>query len=165
MAPARSKPSSRLCDCPPHFEKRKIAYCKKKPLPWTRSVWPPGQQEKRYSCLMGSYSARLERHARKAGRVVVRGPKFEVFRILDLEHRTSCRAFPASPASRARVDRGKNHMLLSSTLVAGAPVAQLDRASASGAEGHRFKSCQAHQQTSKGLQPHTDFRHRYPVGR
>ena len=32
----------------------------------------------------------------------------------------------------------------------GAPVAQLDRASASGAEGHRFKSCQAHQQTSKG---------------
>jgi hypothetical protein len=30
-------------------------------------------------------------------------------------------------------------------LVAGAPVAQLDRASASGAEGHRFKSCQAHQ--------------------
>ena len=30
------------------------------------------------------------------------------------------------------------------SLVAGAPVAQLDRASASGAEGHRFKSCQAH---------------------
>ena len=41
-------------------------------------------------------------------------------------------------------------MLLSAPLVAGAPVAQLDRASASGAEGHRFKSCQAHQQTSKG---------------
>ena len=36
-------------------------------------------------------------------------------------------------------------MLLSPPLVAGAPVAQLDRASASGAEGHRFKSCQAHQ--------------------
>src|SRR6185295_9869681 len=36
-------------------------------------------------------------------------------------------------------------MLLSPALVAGAPVAQLDRASASGAEGHRFKSCQAHQ--------------------
>ena len=36
-------------------------------------------------------------------------------------------------------------MLLSLPLVAGAPVAQLDRASASGAEGHRFKSCQAHQ--------------------
>ena len=36
-------------------------------------------------------------------------------------------------------------MLLSRPLVAGAPVAQLDRASASGAEGHRFKSCQAHQ--------------------
>src|SRR4029077_3254021 len=34
-------------------------------------------------------------------------------------------------------------------LVAGAPVAQLDRASASGAEGHRFKSCQAHQQTGR----------------
>jgi hypothetical protein len=41
-------------------------------------------------------------------------------------------------------------VLLSPSLVAGAPVAQLDRASASGAEGHRFKSCQAHQQTSKG---------------
>ena len=41
-------------------------------------------------------------------------------------------------------------MLLSPSLVAGAPVAQLDRASASGAEGHRFKSCQAHQQTGKG---------------
>ena len=50
-------------------------------------------------------------------------------------------------------------MLLSPTLVAGAPVAQLDRASASGAEGHRFKSCQAHQQTGKGQQPHTDIRH------
>ena len=36
-------------------------------------------------------------------------------------------------------------MLVSAPLVAGAPVAQLDRASASGAEGHRFKSCQAHQ--------------------
>ena len=36
-------------------------------------------------------------------------------------------------------------MLLSRPLVVGAPVAQLDRASASGAEGHRFKSCQAHQ--------------------
>jgi hypothetical protein len=36
-------------------------------------------------------------------------------------------------------------VLLSFPLVAGAPVAQLDRASASGAEGHRFKSCQAHQ--------------------
>jgi hypothetical protein len=32
------------------------------------------------------------------------------------------------------------------SLLAGAPVAQLDRASASGAEGHRFKSCQAHHQ-------------------
>ena len=40
-------------------------------------------------------------------------------------------------------------MLLSPPLVAGAPVAQLDRASASGAEGHRFKSCQAHQQTAR----------------
>ena len=35
-------------------------------------------------------------------------------------------------------------MLRSFPLVADAPVAQLDRASASGAEGHRFKSCQAH---------------------
>src|ERR1041384_1513652 len=112
MAPARSKPSSRLCDCPPHFEKRKIAYCKKKPLPWTRSVWPPGQQEKRYSCLMGSYSARLERHARKAGRVVVRGPKFEVFRISDLEHRTSCRAFPASPARRKSRQGQKSYAIV-----------------------------------------------------
>ena len=42
-------------------------------------------------------------------------------------------------------------MLLSPSLVAGAPVAQLDRASASGAEGHRFKSCQAHQQTSRDI--------------
>src|SRR4029078_12808745 len=47
--------------------------------------------------------------------------------------------------NRSPLDRGKNHVLLSPTLVAGAPVAQLDRASASGAEGHRFKSCQAHQ--------------------
>ena len=56
-----------------------------------------------------------------------------------------------------RLDRGKNHVLWSPTLVAGAPVAQLDRASASGAEGHRFKSCQAHQQTGKGQPPHTDL--------
>ena len=55
-------------------------------------------------------------------------------------------------------------MLLSPPLVAGAPVAQLDRASASGAEGHRFKSCQAHQQTSKGRQPHTDIRTHIPGG-
>ncbi len=56
-------------------------------------------------------------------------------------------------------------MLLSPPLVAGAPVAQLDRASASGAEGHRFKSCQAHQQTSKE-QSRTKYPpHTYPVGR
>ena len=55
-------------------------------------------------------------------------------------------------------------MLLSPTLVAGAPVAQLDRASASGAEGHRFKSCQAHQQTSKGRTPHTIFATHIPGG-
>ena len=47
--------------------------------------------------------------------------------------------------SSLRLDRGKNPVLLSPSLVAVAPVAQLDRASASGAEGHRFKSCQAHQ--------------------
>ena len=55
-------------------------------------------------------------------------------------------------------------MLLSPPLVAGAPVAQLDRASASGAEGHRFKSCQAHQQTDKGQPPHTDIRHTHIPG-
>src|SRR5262245_34653441 len=162
MAPARSKLLSRSCDYPPHCEKRKIVCCKKKPLPWTPFVDRPDQQEKRFSCPMGSYIARLGRHARKAGRVVVRGLKFEVFRISNLELRTSCRAFPARCA---RVDRGKNHVLLSLTLVAGAPVAQLDRASASGAEGHRFKSCQAHQQTSKGIRYTQTPPYTYPVGR
>jgi hypothetical protein len=56
-------------------------------------------------------------------------------------------------------------MLVSAPLVAGAPVAQLDRASASGAEGHRFKSCQAHQQTSKEQSRIEISAQTYPVGR
>jgi len=34
-----------------------------------------------------------------------------------------------------------------------APVAQLDRASASGAEGHRFESCRAHEEGARGSIP------------
>ena len=56
-------------------------------------------------------------------------------------------------------------MLLSQPLVAGAPVAQLDRASASGAEGHRFKSCQAHHKHRQGKNPAKKTAHTYPVGR
>ena len=69
MAPARSKPSSRFCGSPLYSEKKKNASRWKKPLPWKRFVRPPDRQEKKYSCLTGSYPARLARHARGAGRV------------------------------------------------------------------------------------------------
>ncbi len=52
---------------------------------------------------------------------------------------------PSSPSSPC-LDRDFHPMVRCQSLLAGAPVAQLDRASASGAEGHRFKSCQAHHQ-------------------
>ena len=55
-------------------------------------------------------------------------------------------------------------MLLSPPLVAGAPVAQLDRASASGAEGHRFKSCQAHQTQARDRATHRYLPHNIPGG-
>ncbi|MEY4527532.1 MAG: hypothetical protein RL768_1251 [Nitrospirota bacterium] len=51
-----------------------------------------------------------------------------------------------SPSSKLRLDRDFPPVVRCQSLLAGAPVAQLDRASASGAEGHRFKSCQAHHQ-------------------
>ena len=51
-----------------------------------------------------------------------------------------------SSPSTLCLDRDFRSMVRSQSLLAGAPVAQLDRASASGAEGHRFKSCQAHHQ-------------------
>ena len=54
-----------------------------------------------------------------------------------------------SPPSSHRLDREFHPVIRCPSLIAGAPVAQLDRASASGAEGHRFKSCQAHHQQAQ----------------
>ena len=51
-----------------------------------------------------------------------------------------------SSPSTLCLDRDFRPVVRCHSLLAGAPVAQLDRASASGAEGHRFKSCQAHHQ-------------------
>jgi hypothetical protein len=39
------------------------------------------------------------------------------------------------------------------TNLTGAPVAQLDRASAYGAGGYRFESCRAHQNSTRGALP------------
>ena len=61
------------------------------------------------------------------------------------------------------MDLAKDYLTLSQSLI----ITHMFRREVSGAEGHRFKSCQAHQQTSKGYQPDTDIRrtHTYPVGR
>lgn len=53
------------------------------------------------------------------------------------------------------LDRDFLPMVRCQSLLTGAPVAQLDRASASGAEGHRFKSCQAHHPAAKESPPTT----------
>ena len=53
---------------------------------------------------------------------------------------------PGAPAVAAvRVDLSPPAAMARLSSVDDAPVAQLDRASASGAEGHRFESCRAHQ--------------------
>ena len=52
---------------------------------------------------------------------------------------------PLPLRKRDRVLHGESVEFLK---ILSAPVAQLDRASASGAEGHRFNSCQAHHTVS-----------------
>ena len=49
---------------PPHSERKKIAWRRKKPPRWTRFVWPPDRQEKKYSYPTGSYTATGTREKR-----------------------------------------------------------------------------------------------------
>src|SRR5437868_1929909 len=75
--------------------------------------------------------------------------------------------FPAARSCRdAAVGRewhiAKRETELSATASASARVAQLDRASASGAEGRGFESRLAHAISRLGLEPRRDFRY-YPL--
>ena len=58
MAPVKSKPLSRSSGSPPHSERRRNAWRRRKPLLWTHFAETPDRQEKKYSCPTGSYRAR-----------------------------------------------------------------------------------------------------------
>src|SRR5450755_450343 len=74
--------------------------------------------------------------------------------------RHASRALPLEGAKWHNATRDTER---SATVSASARVAQLDRASASGAEGRGFESRLAHAISRLGLEPRRDFRY-YPLG-